>query len=112
MKTALLAAALAGAAASVAAQSTTIDHMQHQGMHASAAVDAPLADGVVKKVDKAAGKVTLAHGPLPNGMPAMTMVFRLQDARWAEQLQPGQKIRFASREINGAMTVLRFETVQ
>lgn len=72
----------------------------------------PLADGVVKKVDQAAGTVTLAHGPLPNGMPPMTMVFRLREPRWAAQLKPGQKIRFAVGEVNGDLTVLRFEGVQ
>ena len=34
-----------------------------------------MADGMVKKVDRQAGRVTISHGPLPNGMPAMTMVF-------------------------------------
>ena len=38
-----------------------------------------MVDGVVKKIDKAGGKVTVAHGPLTNlNMPAMTMVFPRQ----------------------------------
>ena len=40
-----------------------------------------LSEGVVKKVDKAQGKLTIKHGPLENlGMPGMTMVFRVRDA--------------------------------
>src|SRR4026209_723505 len=41
---------------------------------------APLAEGEVRKVDKAAKKITLKHGPIPNiDMPAMTMVFPVKD---------------------------------
>lgn len=68
-----------------------------------------LADGLVKKVDKTSGRVTIAHGPLPDGMPAMTMVFRVQEAAWIDQLKEGDKIRFASAAINGVLTVTRFE---
>jgi Cu/Ag efflux protein CusF len=69
----------------------------------------PLSDGLVKKIDKANQKVTLSHGPLPNGMPAMTMVFRVKDSAWLEKMKEGQTIRFAAEDINGAMTVVRFE---
>ena len=69
----------------------------------------PLADGLVKKIDKANRKVTLSHGPLPNGMPAMTMIFRVKDAAWLDQMKEGQKIRFATEEIQGELTVVRFE---
>ena len=74
---------------------------------ASAAI--PLADGTVKKIDKPNKKVTLSHGPLPNGMPAMTMVFRVKDSAWLDKMKEGQTIRFAAEDLNGAMTVVRFE---
>ena len=48
---------------------------KHAGHSHAAPAAATLVDGTVKKVDKAAGKLTLSHGPLPNGMPAMTMAF-------------------------------------
>lgn len=92
---------------------------EHKGHGAQAAAvaaksgsDAHFADGVIKKVDKAAGKVTIAHGPLPNGMPAMTMVFALGDAALLDSAQPGQKVRFVLQEINGVATIVRMEAVR
>lgn len=87
------------------------DHDSHTGhgtMSAKPSADAPLIDGLVKKVDKSAGKVTVSHGPLPNGMPAMTMVFKVKDMAWLDQMKDGGKIRFAADQINGAMTIVRF----
>ncbi len=73
--------------------------------------EAAMVDGTVKKIDKAAGKVTLAHGPLANlGMPAMTMSFRVKDNSWLAQMKEGGKIRFMADNVNGAMTVVRFES--
>ncbi|CAK0757555.1 Periplasmic copper-binding protein [Gammaproteobacteria bacterium] len=83
------------------------DHDTHGSMQAP--VDVPLVEGLVKKVDKPAGKVTLSHGPLPNGMPGMTMAFRVKEALWLDQMKEGRKIRFAADEVNGVMTVIRFE---
>ncbi|MBS0352355.1 MAG: copper-binding protein [Proteobacteria bacterium] len=68
-----------------------------------------LTEAVVKKVDKSAGKLTLSHGPLPNGMPAMTMVFRVKDPAWLDQLKAGDPILFAADQVNGAMTVVELK---
>ena len=89
------------------------DHVGHGG-HAVATPASDhmtMVDGVIKKIDKAAGRVTISHGPLPNGMPAMTMAFRLKEAKWIGQFKEGDKIRFASDLVNGAMTVVHFERV-
>lgn len=83
-------------------------HSGHSAMHADAA-QAALVDGLVKKVDKTAGKLTVSHGALPNGMPGMTMAFKVKDASWLDKVKDGQKIRFASDNINGAMTIVRLE---
>lgn len=110
MKTAVLslvACAVAGLSSPLWAGS---GHEGHGAMHAPAAA-APLTEGVVKKIDKTTGKVTLAHGPL-NGMPAMTMAFPLKDAAAIGTLKVGQKIRFAAEDINGALTVVRFEPIK
>ncbi len=80
----------------------------HGSMSAKPSADASLIDGLVKKVDKSAGKVTVSHGPLPNGMPAMTMVFKVKNAAWLDQMKAGSKIRFAADQINGLMTIVRF----
>ena len=70
--------------------------------------DSAMSEGLVKKVDKSKGTVTLAHGPM-NGMPAMTRAFKVKDAAWLDQLQTGQKIRFATDPADGGMTVAKFE---
>lgn len=72
----------------------------------------PLTDGLVKKVNKQKGDVVIAHGPLPNGMPAMTMAFRAKEPGWLDQLKEGQKIRFATDEVNGVMILQRYEVVK
>lgn len=74
---------------------------------------AEMVDGLVKRVDKSAAKVTLAHGPLTNlGMDmAMTMAFRVKDPAWLDQMKVGDRIRFVADNVNGALTVVRFEPV-
>lgn len=64
--------------------------------------------GEVTKIDKAQGKLTLKHGPIQNlDMPAMSMVFRVQDPQWLDQLKVGDKIRFDADKLNGQYTVTR-----
>lgn len=70
----------------------------------------PLSVGEIRKVDKSTGKVTIKHGPLVNlDMMPMTMVFRVKDASWLDQMKAGDKIRFRAESINGALTVVRYE---
>lgn len=85
----------------------------HAAMQAQAPAEAQMVEGLVKKVDKSAAKVTLSHGPLTNlGMPAMTMVFRVKDAAWLERMKAGDKIRFMADNVDGAFTVVHFEKAQ
>lgn len=86
----------------------------HHPSHAGAANHAAtLSEGVVKKVDKAQGKLTVKHGPLENlDMPGMTMVFRAQDANWLDQVKPGDTIRFLADRVNGELTVTTLEVVK
>jgi Cu/Ag efflux protein CusF len=72
-----------------------------------------MVDGQVKKIDKTAGKVTVTHGPLTNlGMPAMTMVFRVKDSAWLDQMKEGDKIRFMADKVNGVLTLVHYEAVK
>jgi Cu/Ag efflux protein CusF len=71
-----------------------------------------MGEGLVKKVDKTKGTVTLSHGALPNGMPPMTMAYKLKDAAWLDTLKAGQKIRFATDPADGGMTVTMVEIVK
>ena len=88
------------------------DHSMHGSTAAKpAGADAAMGDAVVKKIDKAGKKITLAHGALPNGMPAMTMAYAVKDATLLNGLKEGQKIRFAT-DPKDSMTVLRFEVAK
>ena len=53
------------------------------------------ADGEVRKIDAAQGKVTLKHGEIKSlDMPPMTMVFQVKDAGVLEKVKVGDKVRF------------------
>jgi len=108
--TALL-AVLGSAAPAAFAQA---DHSAHHGGgSAPAAADARLAEGTVKKIDKAAGKLTIAHGPLESlGMPPMTMAFRAAEPGLLDQVKVGDRIRFAVDKVRGVLTVTAVEAVQ
>lgn len=67
-----------------------------------------MADGVVRKVDKDAGKLTIKHGPIPSmDMPPMTMVYRVSDPTMLDQVKPGDAIRFTMDKVSGQYTVTR-----
>ena len=71
----------------------------------------PLADGQVVKIDQAAGKITIKHGPLQQfGMgESMIMVYRAADPEMLNNLKPGDKIRFALERTNGQFTITKVE---
>jgi len=72
-----------------------------------------MTEGVVKKIDKDLGKVTIRHGPIENlGMPGMTMIFRVKDPAMLDRLKEGDEIRFVAEKVNGAFTVMRFEAAE
>ncbi len=106
----ILALATAGLSAHSFAQT---DHSSHASPAAKPVSSAamPMEDAVVKKIDKSAGKVALSHGAQKDGMPAMTMVYRVKDATWLDKMQVGQKIRFATDPADG-MIVARLELVK
>jgi len=77
---------------------------------AAVAAAAPLSEGEVKKVDTAAGKLTIKHGPLVNlDMEPMTMVFRVQDPAMLSKVQVGSKVRFTAEKVGGALMVTALE---
>ena len=107
---ALIAFAAAGFSAIGMAQTDHNTHGSHAAMQEASTAATPLVDGLVKKIDKSTARVTLSHGPLPDGMPAMTMAYRVKVAAWLDKMKPGQKIRFAAESIDGTMTLVRFES--
>ena len=55
------------------------------------------AEGVVRKVDAANGRLIIKHGPFRGyEMSAMTMAFAVRDAALLEGLKPQDEIRFAA----------------
>jgi len=65
-----------------------------------------LTDAEVRKVDKAAAKLTLKHGEIKHlDMPPMTMVFRVRDARLLDGVAVGDRVRFTAEKIDGNYTV-------
>ena len=68
------------------------------------------ASATVTKVDRQAGTVTLAHGPIPTlKWPAMTMAFKVRDPRLFDKLVAGKKvdIELAQDGKNYAVTAVR-----
>jgi Cu(I)/Ag(I) efflux system periplasmic protein CusF len=76
----------------------------------SASAERPWAEAEIRRVDAAAGKISLKHGEIKNlDMPPMTMVFQLQDKALLGQLKAGDRVRFQADKINGSYTVLAIE---
>ena len=70
------------------------------------AQNTPTVAGTVEKVDTAAGKITIEHGPIPNlNMDGMTMVFRAQDPAMLKDIKAGDKVQFTADRVNGQLSV-------
>lgn len=73
---------------------------------------ADFSDAEVRRVDRDAQKITLRHGPIPNlGMGDMTMVFRVVEQRWLDELKVGNRIRFRADKVGGLYTITDVEVV-
>ncbi|WP_374673016.1 copper-binding protein [Ideonella sp.] len=111
----LAAAALLTLAAApwLAGPARAADAHDHNHAVAAAPAAAELAEGEVRRVDKAQGKLTLKHGPIANlSMPAMTMVFRVADPAMLDRVQDGDKVRFSAERLNGFITVTRLDALR
>lgn len=63
--------------------------------------------GEIRRVDAAAGKVTIKHGAIAElDLPAITLVY-LIDASLLAGLQPGDKIKFTARRVDGQYVVVK-----
>jgi len=118
LRNAVRAAAPVAVAASILAMITPVvaaaQTAQGQGMTQSmpmAAMSGPdVIEGVVRKIDKGAKKITLRHGEMPHlEMPPMTMVFRVQDAALLDGVKVGDKVRFKPQKIDGAFVVVEMQ---
>lgn len=106
---------MAGAAFGLAAswaQAQPADAARPVSGHASVMTSA-VNEGVVRRIDKEQGKVTLKHGPIPSlDMPGMTMVFKVADPKLLEGLREGDSVRFAADRVNGSILVTALQPVK
>lgn len=91
-------------------------HAQHHSSPPSATAvpgattELPWAEAEIRRIDLAAGKLSLRHGEIKNlDMPPMTMVFTVQDRASLADLKTGDRIRFTADQIQGTYTVLKLE---
>jgi Cu/Ag efflux protein CusF len=69
-----------------------------------------LADGEVRKIDKAAGKVTIKHGEIKSiGMAPMTMVFKVKDPALLDKVAVNDKVKFNVIQSGGDYVVTAIE---
>jgi len=96
-----------------AAQHKADDHAAHRstsGTQANASVAAVLTDGEVRKVDKAAARITLKHAEIKNlDMPPMTMVFSVRDKALLDAVKAGDKVKFKAISDDGKLTVTEIQ---
>jgi len=67
-------------------------------------------NGEVRKIDEAAGKITLKHGPIKNldmDEDGMTMVFRVQDPAMLKQVKVGDKVQFEAERGAAGLTITK-----
>ncbi|GAA5234437.1 copper-binding protein [Verticiella sediminum] len=73
---------------------------------AAAAPSKPV-EGEVRRIDVAAGTITLKHGPIPElELPAITLVYQVRDAGLVADVKPGDKVRFSADRIDGQYTLI------
>ena len=97
----------------VMAQTTNAIPEAASATPASSVPKAEMTEAEVRKVDGAAGKITLKHGEIKNlGMPPMTMVFQVKDPAFLAQVKAGDRVHFTADKIKGAYTVLSIEVIQ
>ncbi|MBF6617599.1 copper-binding protein [Pollutimonas thiosulfatoxidans] len=64
------------------------------------------ASGEVRRVDAAAGKITIKHGEISTlQLPAMTLVYHAEPALLAD-IKPGDKVKFTARREGGQYVVI------
>lgn len=68
-----------------------------------------MTDGVVTRVNPAANKITIKHGPMKKfGMDdGMTMVYTVKDPALLTGVKSGDKIKFDADDVNGQFIVTK-----
>jgi Cu/Ag efflux protein CusF len=79
-----------------------------------ATAQSEMVNGQVTKIDVAAGKITIRHGPMKkfDMDDGMTMVFRVKDPTMLKAVKAGDRIRFDADRIDGQFTVTKIERLR
>lgn len=73
----------------------------------------PQSDGVIKKIDAARGKLSIAHGEIANlKMSPMTMTFTAKDPAMLKGFKEGDKVRFRAADVKGNLTVVTLDAAK
>lgn len=78
---------------------------------AAAAWAQALTDGVVRKVDTSANKITIRHGPMKkfDMEDGMTMIYAVKDPSLLKSVKTGDKVKFDAEHEKGQYVVTRIE---
>ncbi len=88
------------------------DMHQSAGKPASNPAMNATTEGEVRKVDKSQGKVTLRHADIKNlDMPAMTMVYKVQDPKILNDFVVGDKVAFTAERVNDTVTITMLKKI-
>jgi Cu/Ag efflux protein CusF len=70
-----------------------------------------LTDGVVRKVDESANKITIKHGPMKklDMEEGMTMVYGVKDPAMLKSVKAGDKIKFDADQVDGQYVVTKIQ---
>jgi Cu(I)/Ag(I) efflux system periplasmic protein CusF len=80
---------------------------------ASAPKAAAMAEGEIRRINKAAASVTLRHGPIASlNMPPMTMDYKVANPRLLDAFKPGDKVRFTADLVGQDYVVTRIEAAK
>jgi Cu(I)/Ag(I) efflux system protein CusF len=78
----------------------------------SASAEGAMVKGEVKKIDQAAGKITLTSGPIKSldmDDDNMTMVFRVQDPAMLKQVKVGDKVQFEAERSSAGIAISKLQ---
>jgi Cu/Ag efflux protein CusF len=110
MKHALLAPVLAVALVSVSGPVPAQTGSQHDQGKVSASKPVKMATGEVRRINKSAKTITIAHGPLEDfNMGPMTMSFPVKDPAQLARVKQGDKVRFALEMAGQDLVITRIE---
>ncbi|MEY3125473.1 MAG: hypothetical protein RLZZ573_1993 [Pseudomonadota bacterium] len=85
--------------------------LAHAGALAQAATE--MTQGEIRKVDKAASKITIRHSEIKSlDMPPMTMVFTVKNPALLDQVKTGDKVKFNAVVEDGKIVLTEIEAAQ